>query len=142
MTTTDQPMDVRDWLWQQQQQERMRQQVESITPSQEDLDHDAATAVERHAVEVGQRCHNVVSAAEDSLLTVSSQARDLRSEILSGVVSRDDAIKRLQDLHKERDALLAKIKSAKGVHASATRSAEDPAAAVTSLRQRFPSLNG
>jgi hypothetical protein len=139
---TDQVMDVRDFLIQQHEQERMRQQIEAITQSDEDRDRDAAAAVERHAAEVGQECHNVVSAAEDSLIEVSSQARSLRGELMSGTVSREDAIRALQDLHKQRDALLAKIKSAKNVHASVARSAEDPAAAVASLRQRFPSLNG
>jgi hypothetical protein len=89
-----------------------------------------------------QECHNVVSAAEDSLIEVSSQARSLRGEILSGAVSRDDAIKRLQDLHRSRDALVARISSAKKVHAAAAKAADDPAAVVTSLRQRFPSWNG
>jgi chromosome segregation ATPase len=142
MTTTDQPMDFRDYMVREQQRDHMRQQLEAITPSQEDRDHDAATAVERHAIEVGQECHNVVSAAEDDLLSTSSRARDLRSEILSGTVSRDEALKRLQDLHKQRDALLAKIRSTKSVYDSAAKSVEDPTAAVTSLRQRFPSLNG
>jgi hypothetical protein len=88
---TDQ--DVRDYLNRQQQQDRMRQQVEFLLPSQEDLDHDAAQAVERHVTFAGQECHDQISAAEDQLIEVSSQARSLRSSIMSGAVSRDDAIK-------------------------------------------------
>jgi uncharacterized coiled-coil DUF342 family protein len=141
MTTTDQPMDVRDWLWQQ-QQKRMRQQIESITPSQEDIDHDAAQAVERHVTFAGQECHDQVSAAEDELLELSSATRDLRSLIMSGAVSREDAIKRLQDLHKQRDTLLAKIKSTRTVYESVRKTAKDPAAHVSSLRARFPALQG
>jgi hypothetical protein len=76
------------------------------------------------------------------LIEVSSQARTLRAEIMSGGVGREDAIKRLQDLHKQRDAMLAKIKSAKSVYAAAARTAEDPAARVSSLRDRFPALRG
>jgi hypothetical protein len=106
---TDQ--DVRDYLNRQQQQDRMRQQVEFLLPSQEDLDHDAAQAVERHVTFAGQECHDQISAAEDQLIEVSGQARSLRSSIMSGAVSRDDAIKQLQDLHKQRNALLAKIRS-------------------------------
>ena len=142
MTTTDQPMDVRDWLWQQQQQERMRQQIESITPSQEDRDHDAAQAVERHVTFAGQECHDQVSATEDQLLEVASAARDLRSSIMSGAVNREDAIRALQDLHKQRDALLAKIRSTRTVYESARKIAEDPAAYVSSLRAKFPALQG
>jgi hypothetical protein len=41
----------------------MQQQIESITPSQEDRDHDAAQAVEQHAQFTAAECHEVVSAA-------------------------------------------------------------------------------
>jgi hypothetical protein len=138
---TAQPiMDVQTYLNRQQQQDRVRQQIEAITPSQEDLDHDAAQAVERHVTFAGQECHDQVSAAEDQLLEVSSAARDLRFSIMSGAISRDDAIRALQDLHKQRDALLAKIKSTRTVHESVRKIAEDPAAHVSSLRDRFPAL--
>jgi uncharacterized coiled-coil DUF342 family protein len=137
---TDQ--DVRDYLNRQQQQDRMRQQVEFLLPSQEDLDHDAAQAVERHVTFAGQECHDQISAAEDQLIEVSSQARSLRSSIMSGAVSRDDAIKQLQDLHKQRDALLAKIRSTRTVYESARKIAEDPVAYVSELRDKFPALRG
>jgi uncharacterized coiled-coil DUF342 family protein len=120
----------------------MRQQVEFLLPSQEDLDHDAAQAVERHVTFAGQECHDQISAAEDQLIEVSSQARSLRSSIMSGAVSRDDAIKQLQDLHKQRDALLAKIRSTRTVYESARKIAEDPVAYVSELRDKFPALRG
>jgi hypothetical protein len=140
--TTAEPMDVQTWLNRQNDQLRMQRTIESITPSQEDLDHEAVRKVERTAEKTAAECHETVSRSEDQLLEVSSQARSLRGEIMSGAVSRDDAVKRLQDLHKQRDAMLARINSAKRVHAAAAAVAEDPANHVAKLRQRFPSLNG
>jgi hypothetical protein len=142
MTTTEPIMDVQTWLNCQQQQDHMRQQIEAITPSDEARDHDAAQCVERHVTFAGQECHEQVSAAEDQLIEVSSQARSLRAAVMSGAVSREDAIKRLQDLHKQRDALLAKIRSTRTVYESASKIAENPAAYVSSLRDKFPALRG
>jgi hypothetical protein len=71
---------------------------------------------------------------------VSSQARDLRARIESGIVPEKDARKLLADLRKRRDDLVAMIAPTKSKHDSAQADLKDPAAKRDALIARFPAL--
>jgi hypothetical protein len=71
---------------------------------------------------------------------VITQARDLRTQIQSGVVPENDARELLGDLGKQCAKLVAKIAPTKSRHDSAQATLKDPAAKREALIDRFPAL--
>jgi hypothetical protein len=110
VTAQDQkPMDYRDFLLRQREQERIRQQFEGLF-SKSDSDHaaDQADHVSQQAYDTADACAIDASEVEDALTEVMMEARDLREPISSGVASEKDAREALANLRKRRAKLVAR----------------------------------
>jgi hypothetical protein len=137
---TDQPMDYRDYLIRQHQQERMAQQFDAMfSKSDEDHAADQAELVSQQAYATAEECAVGASEVEEALTEVVTQARDLRKRISSGLVSEDtrDA---LGNLRKRRANLVARTASIKTAYEGAVKTIEDPAARVAALKDKYPAL--
>jgi chromosome segregation ATPase len=137
---TDQPMDFRDYLSRKQQQDRMAQRFDALFTKDEDHAAAAAQGIEDLAYHEAQEAAAAYDYIEESLAAVSSQARDLRARIESGIVPEKDARKLLADLRKQRDELVAKIAPTKSKHDSAQADLKDHTAKRDALIARFPAL--
>jgi chromosome segregation ATPase len=137
---TDQPMDYRDYLIRQQQQERMAQRFDALFTKDEDHAAAATQGIEDLAYHTAQEAAAAYDHIEESLTDVITQARDLRARIESGTVAERDARKLLADLRKQRAVLEAKIAPTKSRHDSAQADLKDPAAKRDALIARFPAL--
>jgi hypothetical protein len=137
---TGQPMDYRDFLIRQHEQERMVQRFEGLfSKSDEDHAADQAELVSQQAYETAEACVVDASGVEEALTEVVTQARDLRKRINTGLVSEKDA-KALGNLRKLRTKLAARTASIKTAYESAVKTIEDPAARVTALKNKYPAL--
>ena len=137
---TDQPMDYRDWLIRQQQQERIAQRFDALFTKDEDHAAAATQGIENQAYHEAQEAAAAYDDVQESLTDVITQARDLRARIQSGTVPEKDARKLLADLHKQRAEQVAKIAPTKSKHDSAQATLKDPAAKREALINRFPAL--
>jgi hypothetical protein len=138
---TDQPMDHRDYLIRQQQQERMAQQFDAMfSKSDEDHAADQAELVSQQAYDTAEACAVGASEVEEALTNVVTQARDLRKRISSGLVSEKDDREALGNLRKLRANLVARTASIKTVYEGAVKTIEDPAARVAALKSKYPAL--
>jgi hypothetical protein len=138
---TSQPMDYRDYLIRQHEQERMRQQFERLFPkSDEDHAAEQADRVAQLAYDTAEECAAGASEVEEALTEVVTQARDLRKRISSGLVSEKDARETLGNFRKLRAKQVARTASIKTVYGGAVKTIEDPAARVTALRSKYPAL--
>jgi hypothetical protein len=137
---TDQPMDYRDYLIRQHQQERMAQQFEALFTKDEDHAAAGTQHIEDQAYYEAQGAAAVYDDVQESLTDVITQARDLRARIQNGVVTEKDARELLADLHKQRAKLVVKIAPTKSRHDSAQATLKDPAAKREALIARFPAL--
>ena len=137
---TDQPMDYRDWLIRQQQQERIAQRFDALFTKDEDHAAAATQRIEDRAYYDAQEAAAAYDDVEDSLTEVITQARDLRARIQSGTGPDKDARKLLADLHKQLAKLVGKIAPTKSRHDSAQATLKDPAAKREALIARFPAL--
>jgi uncharacterized protein with von Willebrand factor type A (vWA) domain len=134
---TDQPMDYRDYLIRQQQQERIRQRFEALFTKDED--HAAATQrIEDQAYYDAQEAAAAYDDVHESLTDVITQTRDLSARIHSGSVPELDARKLLAHLRKQHAEQVGKIAPAKSRHDSAQATLKDPAAKREALIARFP----
>jgi hypothetical protein len=138
---TSQPMDHRDYLIRQQQQERIAQQFDAMF-SKSDEDHAAEQAelVSQQAYDSAEACAVGASEVEEALTDVVTQARDLRTRISSGLVSEKDDREALGNLRKLRAKLVARTASIKTVYEGAVKTIEDPAARVAALKNKYPAL--
>ena len=135
----DQPMDYRDYLLRQQQQERMAQQFDALFTKDEDHAAAATQGIENQAYYEAQEAAAAFDDVQESLTDVITQARDLSARIQSGTVP-EDARKLLADLRKRHAQLVAKIAPTKSKHDSAQATLKDPAAKREALINRFPAL--
>jgi hypothetical protein len=136
---TDQPMDYRDWLIRQQQQERVRQRFDALFTKDEDHAAAATQRIEDQAYYDAQGAAAAYDDVQDSLTDVITQTRDLRARIQSGTVP-EDARKLLAHLRKQHAEQVAKIARTKSRHDSAQATLKDPAAKREALIARFPAL--
>ena len=138
---TDQPMDYRDYLIQQHEQERMRQQFEGLfSKSDEDHAADQAELVSQQAYDTAEACAVGALEVEEALTEVVTGARDLRKRISSGLASEKDAREALGNLRKLRTKLVARTASIKTAYEAAVKTIEDPAARATALKNKYPAL--
>jgi hypothetical protein len=137
---TDQPMDFRDYLIRQHQQERMAQQFDALFTKDEDHAAAATQRIEDQAYYDAMEAAAVYDDVQESLTDVITQVRDLRARIQSGVVPVKDARKLLADLRPQRAKLVAKIAPTKSKHDSAQATLKEPAAKREALITRFPAL--
>jgi hypothetical protein len=137
---TEQPMDYRDYLIRQHQQERMAQRFDALFTKDEDHAAAATQGIEDLAYHAAQEAAAAYDYIEESLTDVSTQARGLRARIESGTVPENDVRRLLADLHKQCDKLVAKIAPTKSKHDSAQADLKDPAAKRDALIARFPAL--
>jgi chromosome segregation ATPase len=137
---TDQPIDYRDYLIRQQQQERMAQQFDALFTKDEDRARSGIQGIENLAYHEAQEAAAAYDHLQESLTDVITQARDLRARIHSGTVPEKDARKRLADLRKQHAEQVAKIAPTKSNHDSAQATLKDPAAQREALINRFPAL--
>jgi hypothetical protein len=138
---TEEPMDYRDWLIRQQQQERMRQQFEGLfSKSDEDHAADQAELVSQQAYDTTEACAVGASEVEEALTEVVTEARDLRKRISSGLVSEKDGREVLGNLRTRRTTLVARTASIKTAYEGAVKTIEDPAARVAALKNKYPGL--
>jgi hypothetical protein len=133
-------MDYRDYLIRKQQQDRMAQRFNALFTKDEDHAAAATQGIENLAYHAAQEAAAAYDHIEESLTDVSTQARDLRARIESGIVPEKDARKLLADLRKHCDELDAKIAPTKSKHDSAQADLKDPAAKRDALIARFPAL--
>ena len=94
---TDQPMDYRDYLIRQHQQERMGQQFDALFTKDEDRARSGMQGIEDVAYQEAQGAAAAYDYVQESLTDVITQARDLRARIQSGIVPQKDARKLLAD---------------------------------------------
>jgi chromosome segregation ATPase len=137
---TDEPMDYRDWLIRQQQQDRMRQQFEALFTKDEDHAAAATQGIENLAYHTAQEAAAAYDHVQESLTDVITQARDLRARIHSGTVPEQDARKLLAHLRKQHAEQVAKIAPTKSRHDSAQATLKDPAARREALINKYPAL--
>jgi hypothetical protein len=137
---TDQPMDYRDYLIRQQQQDRIRQQFEALFTKDEDHAAAATQGIENLAYHTAQEVAATYDHVQESLTDVITQARDLRVRIHSGTVPEQDARKLLADLRKQCAEQVAKIAPTKSRHDSAQATLKDPAARREALINKYPAL--
>jgi hypothetical protein len=137
---TDQPMDYRDYLIRQHQQEQMAQQFDALFSKDEDHTAAATQHIEDQAYYEAQEAAAVYDDVQESLTDVITQARDLRARIQSGIATEKDARELLAELRTQRAKLVAKIAPTKSRHDSAQATLKDPAAKREALSARFPAL--
>jgi hypothetical protein len=137
---TDQPMDYRDYLIRQHQQERMAQQVDALFTKGEDHAAAATQSIENLAYHTAQEAAAAYDHVQESLTDVITQARDLRARIHSGTVPEKDARKLLADLRKQHAEQVAKIAPTKSNHHSAQATLNDPAGKREALINKYPAL--
>ena len=137
---TDQPMDYRDYLIRQQQQERIAQRFDALFTKDEDHAAAATQRIEDQAYYEAQEAAAVYDDVRESLTEVITQTRDLHARIRSGIVPEKDARKLLADLRKQCAELVAKIAPTKSRHDGAQATLKDPAAKREALIARFPAL--
>jgi hypothetical protein len=137
---TDQPMDYRDWLIRQQQQERIQQRFEALFTKDEERARSGIQGIENLAYHEAQEAAAAYDYVQESLTDVITQDRDLSARIHSGTVPEKDARKLLADLRKQCAELVAKIAPTKSRHDGAQTTLKDPAARREALINRFPGL--
>jgi hypothetical protein len=137
---TDQPMDYRDYMIRQQQQDRVRQRFDALFTKDEEHAAAATQGIENLAYHAAQEAAATYDHVQNSLTSVITQARDLRAPIQSGTVPDKDGRKLLADLHKQHAELVAKIAPTKSKYDSAQATLKDPAAKREALIARFPAL--
>jgi chromosome segregation ATPase len=137
---TDQPMDYRDWLIQQQQQERIAQRFDALFTKDEDHAAAAMQRIEDQAYYDAQEAAAAYDDVQESLTDVITQTRDLHAQIQSGLAPEQDARELLGDLRNQRAELVGKIAPTKSRHDSAQATLKDPAAKREALIARFPAL--
>lgn len=137
---TDHPMEYRDWLIRQQQQDHIRQRFEALFTKDEDHAAAATQGIEDLAYHAAQEAAAAYDHVEESLTDVITQTRSLRAQIQSGSVPEKDARTLLADLRKQHAKLVAKIAPTKTKHDSAQADLKDPAAKRDALIARFPAL--
>jgi hypothetical protein len=138
---TGQPMDYRDYLIRQHEQERMRQQFEALfSKSDEEHAADQAELISQQAYDTAEACAVDATEVEEALTEVVTQARDLRKRISSGLVSEKGGREALGNLRKLRAKLVARTASIKTVYEGAVKTIEDPAARVAALKNKYPPL--
>jgi hypothetical protein len=137
---TDQPMDYRDYLIRQHQQERMAQRFDALFTKDEDHAAAATQGIENLAYHEAQGAAAAYDYVQDSLTDVITQTRDLRARIPNGTVPDKDVRKLLADLHKQHAELVAKIAPTKSKYDGAQATLKDPAAQREALINRFPAL--
>jgi hypothetical protein len=136
---TDQPMDYRDYLIRQQQQDRIRQRFDALFIKDEEHAAAATQGIENLAYHEAQEAAAAYDHVQDSLTDVITQVRDLRARIQSGTVP-EQARKLLADLRKQHAEQVAKIAPSKSRYDSAQATLKDPAAQREALINRFPAL--
>jgi hypothetical protein len=137
---TDEPMDFRDFLIRQQQQERMAQRFDALFTKDEDHAAAATQRIEDQAYYDAQEAAALYDHVQESLTDVITQTRDLRARIRSGIVPDKDGRELLADLRNQSAKLVAKIAPTKSKHDSAQATLKDPAAKREALIARFPAL--
>ena len=137
---TDQPMDYRDWLIRQQQQERIAQRFDALFTKDEDHAAAATQGIEDLAYHTVQEAAAAYDYVQESLTDMITQTRSLRARIQSGMVPEKDARKLLADLGRQRAKLVGKIAPTESKHDSAQATLKDPAAKREALIARFPAL--
>jgi hypothetical protein len=137
---TSQPMDFTDYLIRQQQQQWQQDQIKKLFRSDEDRDAEIARRVEDQAQDSAEGAAADASEAEEALVEVITEARDLRKKITNGVVSPDDARHALAKLRQRHKEVAAHVPSIKIAYDGAVKTIEDPAARVAELTSKFRSL--
>ena len=133
---TDQPMNYRDYLIRQHQQERMAQEFDSLFTSDEDHAAAATRAIEDQAHNSAQEAVATYDYVQESLTDAISQSRDLRARIQSGTLPEKDARKLLANLRQHRAELVAKIAPTKISYDGAQATLKDPDPTWATARRR------
>jgi peptidoglycan hydrolase CwlO-like protein len=137
---TDQPMDYRDWLIRQQQQDHIQQRFDALFTKDEDHAAAATQGIENQAYNTAQEAAATYDHVQKSLTDVITQVRDLRAPIQSGIVPEKDTRKLLADLRQRHAELVAKIAPTKSRYDSAQATLKDPAARREALINKYPAL--
>jgi hypothetical protein len=87
---TDQPLDHRDYLIRQHQEERMAQQFDSLFTKDEDHAATATQGIENLAYHEAQEAAVAYDYVQESLTDVITQARDLRARIHGRIAAEKD----------------------------------------------------
>ena len=113
---TDQPMDYRDYLIRQHQQERMAQRFDALFTKDEDHAAAATQGIENQAYSDAMEAAAVYDDVQESLTDVITQTRDLHAQIQSGIAPEKDARELLADLGRQLAKLVGKIAPTKRRH--------------------------
>jgi len=84
---TSQPMDITDYLIRHQQQAWQQSQIDKLFPSEEDRTAQIARRIEDQAHDSAEGAAADASEAEEALVDMITEARDLRKKITSRVVA-------------------------------------------------------
>jgi hypothetical protein len=137
---TDQPMDYRDYLIRQQQQDRIQQRFDALFTKDEDHAAAATQGIENQAYHQAHEAAAAYDYIQESLTDVITQTRDLHARIHSGTVPDKDGRKLLADLRKQLAEQVAKVAPTRSKHDNAHATLKDPAAKREALIARFPAL--
>jgi chromosome segregation ATPase len=137
---TSQPMDFTGYLIRQQQQQWQQDQIDKLFPSEEERIAQLARRIEDQAHDSAEGAAADASEAEETLVDLITEARDLRKKITGGVVSPDDARHALTKLRQRHKEIAAHVPSIKTAYEGAVETIEDPSARVAELMSKFPSL--
>jgi hypothetical protein len=97
---TSQPMDFTDYLIRQQQQAWQQSQIDKLFPNEEDRNAQFAGRIEDQAHNSAEGAAIDAIEAEEALIEVITESRDLRKKITSGAVSPDEARRALAGLRR------------------------------------------
>ena len=137
---TSQTTDIYDYLNRAQQQAWQQSQIDKLFPSEEERNAQLARRIEDQAHNSAEGAAAAASEAEEALVEVITEARDLRKRITSGVVSPDDARHALAELRRRHGEIAPHVPSMKIAYEGAVKTIEDPAARVSELMSKFGSL--
>ena len=134
---TSQTTDIYDYLNRAQQQAWQQSQIDKLFPSEEERNAQLARRIEDQAHNSAEGAAAAASEAEEALVEVITEARDLRKKITNGVLSPDDARHALAKLRQRHKEISARVPSIKVAYDRAVKTIEDPAARVAELTSRF-----
>jgi hypothetical protein len=137
---TSQATDIYDYLNRAQQQAWQQSQIDKLFPSEEERTAQLARRIEDQAHDSADGAAAAASEAEEALVDLITEARDLRKKITTGVVSPDNARHALANLRQRHREIAAHVPPIKLAYERAVKTIEDPTARVTELMSKFPSL--
>jgi hypothetical protein len=116
----------------QQQQAWQHSQIDKLFPSEEERTAQLARRIEDQAHDSAEGAAAAATDAEEALVDVITEARELRKKIASGLAAPDDARHALAELRQRHKEIAAHVQAIKVAYDRAVKTIEDPPPRSTS----------